>query len=142
MAGTNGWSEWSRHVLKELERLNKSYEKMYEEHGKLRDSLAQQTSYLDQKITEIKLQHTNCKIADVINWKAEYDELGVLAAVKDLKEWKRDVNEIVSVPQLEKLNEDVQHLKSFKLKATTIFIVVQAIISIFISLFKFQIISL
>ena len=36
----NGWREWSRHVLKELDRLNTGYEKLDASIGSLREQLA------------------------------------------------------------------------------------------------------
>ena len=41
MPETNdGWNEWSRHVLKELERLNTCYEQLLEQQGQIRIAIA------------------------------------------------------------------------------------------------------
>jgi uncharacterized protein (UPF0303 family) len=37
--GGNGWSEWSRHVLAELERLDASYHEMSVEMARMRESI-------------------------------------------------------------------------------------------------------
>jgi len=36
----NGWNEWSRHVLSELERLSENYEKMNEKLGTIKSEIA------------------------------------------------------------------------------------------------------
>jgi hypothetical protein len=36
----NGWNEWSRHVLRELERINQQVEKLHDEMSDLRQDLA------------------------------------------------------------------------------------------------------
>jgi hypothetical protein len=45
--------------------------------------------------------------------------------VDELKAWKEKVDEIASPSQLKELVSEVQQLKSFKIKAITIFTVVQ-----------------
>lgn len=43
---TNGWPEWSRYVLKELERLNDCYEKLQENYTEFKeDFVALQTEF-------------------------------------------------------------------------------------------------
>jgi len=37
-ASTNGWNEWGRHVLAELERLNVAYEALDEKHRTLNEN--------------------------------------------------------------------------------------------------------
>ena len=37
---TNGWNEWSRHVLKELERLNENYESLRNVNEEIKTELA------------------------------------------------------------------------------------------------------
>jgi hypothetical protein len=37
---TNGWSEWSRYVLKELERLNNCYEGLHKDVGEIKTEIA------------------------------------------------------------------------------------------------------
>ena len=39
MGDTNGWHEWSKHVLKELERLNTCYEKLNDRLNKIQESV-------------------------------------------------------------------------------------------------------
>ena len=47
--------------------------------------------------------------------------------VTDLKNWKDRIDEVTSPPQLKSLIEQVQDLKDFKIKAITIFMIVQAL---------------
>ena len=134
-----GWSEWGHHILLELERLNRADEKIREDHAGLRDIFTNKLVELSNKIDTIVAVQSTCKIAEINTWTKNYDTESIISSVKDLREWKKDISEIVSVTQLDKLYDDVQSLKSFKVKATTIFIVVQTIMGILLSLFKFQI---
>lgn len=40
MENNDGWNEWSRHVLSELERINQQVEKLHDEVSRLRQDLA------------------------------------------------------------------------------------------------------
>jgi hypothetical protein len=40
MENNDGWNEWSRHVLRELERINQQGEKLHDEVADLRQDLA------------------------------------------------------------------------------------------------------
>lgn len=53
MPDRNNWSEWSRHVLKELERLNEQSDKLSQEVTELKGRL---TSYSAEEITTIKVE--------------------------------------------------------------------------------------
>jgi len=48
-----------------------------------------------------------------------------LDSVDELKAWKRNVEEVTSVTQLKELVKTVDELRSFKIKAVTIFTIVQ-----------------
>lgn len=138
----NGWEQWGHHILLELERLNDYYEKIRDDHTKLKDVLIERTTDLSDKINNIQAQQNSYGIGEIKQWIKTYDDESVLSNIRDLKEWKKDISEIVSVTQLEKLHNDVQRLKSFQLKATTIFLVVQAMMGILLGAFKFQIIPI
>jgi len=47
--------------------------------------------------------------------------------VQDLKVWKEKMDDIASPPQLREAIKDIEELKTFKTKAVTIFMVVQAL---------------
>lgn len=52
-----------------------------------------------------------------------------LDTVDELKTWKKNVEEVTSVTQLKELVKSVDDLKSFKIKAVTIFTVVQFVMA-------------
>ena len=93
MPDENGWSEYSKLVLKELE------------------TLANSIQALNTEIQELKQEIAQMRVRE--------------DRVDELKAWKEKVDEIVSPSQLKELVSEVQHLKSFKIKAITIFTVVQ-----------------
>ena len=93
MADENGWSEYSRLVLKELE------------------TLANSIQALNTEIQELKQEIAQMRVRE--------------DRVDELKAWKEKVDEIASPSQLKELVSEVQQLKSFKIKAITIFTVVQ-----------------
>lgn len=57
--------------------------------------------------------------------------------VQELVKWKDRVDEIVSPSQLQQLKKEVEHLKLFKTKAVTIFMVVQFGMGTALALLKF-----
>ena len=93
MADENGWSEYSRLVLKELE------------------TLANSIQALNTEIQELKQEIAQMRVRE--------------DRVDELKAWKEKVDEIASPSQLKELVSEVQQLKSFKIKAITVFTVVQ-----------------
>ena len=93
MSDENGWSEYSKLVLKELETLASSIQALNTEIQELKQEIAQMRAREDR--------------------------------VDDLKVWKEKVDEIASPSQLKELVSEVQSLKSFKIKAITVFTVVQ-----------------
>ncbi len=58
--------------------------------------------------------------------KSEIAEIrGQQGNVQDLKEWKSKIDEVCSPSQLKDLRQEVEDLKLFKVKAITVFTVVQ-----------------
>jgi len=99
----NGWNEYSRLVLAELEKLNNSVNELSDDMVDLR-----------QEITKIK--------------SIKYD-------IIDIKEWRKDLSEVVSLTQLKEVKEDIDKLKTFKTISTTVWLVVQIIFGIALALF-------
>ena len=93
MADENGWSEYSRLVLKELETLASSIQALNTEIQELKQEIAQMRAREDR--------------------------------VDELKVWKEKIDEVASPSQLKELVDEIQNLKSFKIKAITVFTVVQ-----------------
>ena len=99
----NGWNEYSRLVLAELEKLNNSVNEISDDMVDLR-----------QEITKIK--------------SIKYD-------IIDIKEWRKDLSEVVSPTQLKEVKKDIDKLKTFKTISTTVWLVVQIIFGIALALF-------
>lgn len=57
----NGWNEWSRHVLKELERLNDSYERIS---GDVQELKTKVVNYNPEEVTTLKIQVQNLQSSD------------------------------------------------------------------------------
>lgn len=98
----DSWTEWSQHVLKELERLNQSYE-----------TLRNKIESLQQIMSEMASHQTG---------------------VEELKTWKKEMDAVMSPPQLKELEKTVDDLKVFKVKAVTIWAVIQVIIGIVLAI--------
>lgn len=56
MAGVDGWNEWSKHVLKELERLNDCYASLLKAHGDTKESDGQRYGRLKTEIAILKVK--------------------------------------------------------------------------------------
>jgi len=98
----NGWNEYSRLVLAELEK-----------HSSKLDELSQDLNNIKQELGK------NEQIRDEIN---------------ELKNWKNNVDEVSSPTQLKELQKEVSDLKTFKTMSTTVWVVVQIIFGIVVTL--------
>ena len=74
----NGWNEWSRHILKELERLNENYESLRVMNEEIKVELSKASSIKDE-ILEIK------------SWKKDVDEVASPTQLKELIEEVRSL---------------------------------------------------
>ncbi len=75
---TNGWEEWSKHVLKELERLNDNYESLNNKYSTLEKDLA-------------NIQNIKVTLNEVAGWKSAMMEV---ASPTQLKELKSDIEKL------------------------------------------------
>jgi predicted nuclease with TOPRIM domain len=105
MTQNEGWAEYSKLVLKELETLNKSIE-----------SLNEQINDLKNEIAVLKEREDR---------------------VSGLLQWKDRVDEVASPTQLKEMKNDVDDLKKFATKATTIFAAVQVFMGMVFALLKY-----
>ena len=105
MSTQEGWDQYSRLVLRELE------------------TLASGIKGLQGQIQELKVE-----IADL---KAKEDK------VQELSQWKARIDEIVSPSQLKDMHKQVTELKTFKTTAVTVFMVVQTMMAIIVTILKF-----
>jgi chromosome segregation ATPase len=104
----NGWSEYGRLVLKELERLNEGQEK-------LREDFDRQFKELNEKMTQFK---------------------GTENDVKELKEWREKVTEVWSVSQMKQSKDEVYEQKNKWQRVVGIVIAVQIIFGTILALAK------
>ena len=84
--------------------------------------LNQNITYLMEELQSLKSDMTELKVKE--------------DAVKELKKWKDTVDDIASPSRIKKIVSDVDDLKSFKVQAVTIWIVVQTIFGILIAFLK------
>ena len=68
---TNGWNEWSRHVLKELERLNENYEGIRSVNEEIKTELANVSGSLDD-------------VEDLKSWRSRIDDVLSPPQLKEL----------------------------------------------------------
>lgn len=104
-SGQNGWNEYSKLVINELERLNEGI------------------TVLNGQIIELKNEIVELK--------------GKEESVKELKAWKQAVDEVASPTQLKELSDKVTELKTFKTQAVTIFLIVQGLVGVALTLIQF-----
>jgi len=105
----NGWDQYSKLVLKELDALGTAVTALRDEVTSLRDVLAEMKA----------------------------NSLHTLTTVNELKQWKERIDDVASPMQLAELTAEVENLKSFKTKAVTVFVVVQFGITLFIALSEY-----
>lgn len=75
---TDGWNEWSKHVLKELDRLNTNYEGLRDEIGKIH-----------QDISSLKAKHSD--VDDIKEWKKRMEDA---VSPSQLVEMRKDVDKL------------------------------------------------
>lgn len=131
----NSWPEWSKHVLKELERLNTNYENLNNKIDSLRTDVHEEIADIRNDITKIKAMQYS--LDELKAWKKTYENEAVLKILKELSEWKEEVDEVVSPTQLKAYISSIQDLQTFKTQAITIFLVVQTLVGIILALIKF-----
>lgn len=101
----NGWSEYGRLVLKELERLN-------EGQIELKRDIDQKFQDLNEKMTEFK---------------------GTERDVEDLKEWKEKVTEVWSPSQMKQSKDEIYAQKNKWVMVAGIIIALQVLLTLFIT---------
>ena len=103
-AHQNGWSEYSKLVLKELEVLAVGIA-----------SLKHEMQDLKQEMTELRLREDK---------------------IKELRDWKDKIDDIVSPSQLRENIRAIDELKQFRTKAITVFAVVQFLMATIVAITK------
>lgn len=103
------WAEYSKLVLKELDRMNNNYESLREN--------------IEEKFKDI-----NDKLSDVKNTEK---------SVQDLKNWQEKVNEIWSTSQMKEAKDELYKQKNRWTATIAILLFIQIIIGIIVSLKNF-----
>lgn len=112
LESNNGWNEWSKYVLKELEKL-----------GEICDSLADEINGLNVELTKISgIKHA---INELKEWKTSVEETTNLNDLQSLKQFyinNKDVKESLdSIKEtLKKYEEQLDDYKKFKTKVYAI----------------------
>lgn len=101
----NGWSEYGRLVLKELERLNEGQDK-------LRQDFDKKFAELNEKMSEFK---------------------GTEKDVDDLKRWREKVTEVWSPSQMKQSKDEVYDQKNKWSKVVGIIITIQILFTLFVA---------
>ena len=99
----NGWNEYSRLVLAELEKLNKKVDDMTLDMNNIRQELTKGEQLKDE--------------------------------IHTLKKWKDNIDEVSSPTQLKETMKEVSDLKTFKTMSTTVWVVVQIIFTLAVTIF-------
>jgi chromosome segregation ATPase len=146
----NGWNEWSKHVLKELERLNTSIGETKEDILKVRENVLTFKS-LQDSISEFKLwkekinnelskiETTHSELLDIKEWKNKNEDN--IQDIKNIKEkamsisnWKGEIDEVMSPTQMKELVVEMEKSKKFRTVATTVWVIVQLVITLLLGL--------
>lgn len=125
--GNRGWAEWSKHVLKELERLNINSESLSTRIDSIKTDLHLELSDLKTEITKVKSMQYS--LDEVKQWKKLYENYSVLKSVKELDDWKSEIDAVLSPKQLSEYIVKINSLEKFKTQAVTIFIIIQVLLS-------------
>lgn len=112
LESNNGWNEWSKYVLKELEKL-----------GEICDSLSVEINGLNVELTKISgIKHS---INDLKEWKTSVEEATNLNDLQSLKSFyinNKDIKDSIDSIKdtLKKYEEQIEDYKKFKTKVYAI----------------------
>lgn len=141
----NGWNEWSRHVLKELERLNDNIGAAREEIHSLKNEITKVKSMqygLDElknwrkDVTEVVSSSQLKEMKDSVeSLKINIAEnKNIFQDVHDLKEWRKIHDDIASVSKMKEMSHELEKLKTFRNYSVAVFVIFQIAITIIIKL--------
>jgi uncharacterized phage infection (PIP) family protein YhgE len=137
----NGWNEYSKLVIKELQTLSDGIDNLSTEVADIKKDIVQIRASED-RIS--KLEKWKDKVDDVATppqlkeISIQVDELKKLKKeVSDLSSWKVKVDEVSTPTQLKEVSSQVEDYKRFKTQATTIFAVVQFLMAAIMFAMKF-----
>jgi predicted RNase H-like nuclease (RuvC/YqgF family) len=128
LENNNGWTEWSKYILKELEKL-----------GENCDSLAEEINGLNVELTKISgMKHA---INDLKDWKNSVDESVNIDDLKNIKSFYINNKDIkTSIDSLKDLvkkqQEKIEELESFKTKVYTFIAIASFLVTTAVALIK------
>ena len=128
LENNNGWTEWSKYVLKELEKL-----------GENSSSLSEEINTLNGEV--IKVSEMKHIIGDFKEWKTSIEEtvnLNDLESIKkfyiDNKDMKLTINSIIAINKDQ--NKKIEELEKFKTKVYTVIGIAAFLVTTAIALIK------
>ena len=69
-------------------------------------------------------------VDDLVDWKKVMDKHAPITSIVEVNDWKKQIDELSSPKQLEQTLKDIENLKTFKTKALTVYVVVQALMGL------------
>jgi hypothetical protein len=105
------------------------------------DSIAKMQSDVNSKLDELhekvtKIETIKHSVDSLKKWKEDVERELPVSDMIAMKEWKGKVDEVVSPTQLKEYITEINNLKTFKTKATMIWVVIQAVVFILLFLDK------
>ena len=101
----NGWETYSKLVLQQLETLSVGIESLRAELRNIDTTARGELQDVKEQLTELRAKEDR---------------------VQDLKAWKEKMDDVASPPQVREALQEIENLKTFRTRAATIFMVVQA----------------
>ena len=125
----NGWNEWSKYVLKELEKL-----------GEICDSLSEEIGKLNIELTKISgIKHA---IHDIKEWKTTVEETVNINDLNNIKQFYINNKEVKTLidsikETLKKYDEQIEDYKRFKTKVYAVGGVLSFLFATALTIMKF-----
>jgi len=117
MGTQNGWNEWSKVVLSELDRLNKNYNEI---DGKM--------DFIKMELTKVKAVWNSIEEFKV--WKKSIEDKAIIQSVEEIKDWKAKIDEIWSPSQMKEAKDKVEKQTTNWVVLITVWTVIQFLITI------------
>jgi len=156
MENNDGWNEWKRHILIQLDRISEFIESSIVENSLTAQKINQVNLNAESKIQDLKNEITTdlndirrdvAKVNTLVGskndtidmltiWKKENDDTSIIDTVKDLKLWKTDRESLLPNSQIEDKTKKIEETEKFKTRIVTIYIVIQTLILLILGLMQ------
>lgn len=154
--GDNGWNEWKRHILIQLDKISEFIESSIEERSKNTQRINDITHHTESKIQDFKndinkdINEIKSELAQIVNlinnkegviediliWKKLNDDNSIIKTVTELNNWYKERENLLKNSDIEKLNTKIEDTEKFKIRIITIYLVIQVIVFIILGLLK------